>query len=191
MQTTFSIGARALCIEMHERMRIARVNVPWSPTDEAPWLPNGSSPSLVFDSAQPKQAHVCQRERIVHLPFVLVFPFSRVWERYFGKYWSISAFRPYWVPMLVVHEGVNPPDGGIWRPATVSEVVSGVAQYPAIGSLRCYDRGWPQPSCQTYHFADRDHAVILDCQHSPPAHHAAYVSVAASPTPPRELQGEY
>ncbi|MDD5103350.1 MAG: hypothetical protein PHX93_03035 [Candidatus Peribacteraceae bacterium] len=147
-----------------------------------PWFPEGFSFSMGTDRND-RPRHLCSEERMI-TGVTLVFPVV-FWD--IGTYHSrgaVSVFRPYWIEWLAIHDWMPPPDQRQWRDGTMIEGVCAIAQTPEIGSLRCHDSAWTQPSGQVYL---REGKVVANCGGSSSFHHRMFVRRLHCPDPPRGL----
>jgi hypothetical protein len=126
------------------------------------------------------QAHLCERERLIELPLVLVMD-VRLNEVFFDQdeehYWEATdRFSPYWlVGARVIHDWVPYPEEP-FRAVTPSESACILAQHPYLGSVKSHINwpGWGHPSVQVYRCPARKKIVLSRVGLGEYNHHAAF-----------------
>ena len=179
MERAMLIGSRGLGFDM--RSRVQDMNLEILTSKPLPDFPREYSPHIEPEyGAWNARKHVCEEERVISLPGgILVFD-VRV-SQPGGYLWQADhRFDPYYTgSVLILHEGMQPPDSGQWRPLNTLEGVCGLAQNLWVGSLRYYSVNCTKRSCQAYR---RGSTIVVECHGSSRGHHAAYTT--ASPAPP-------
>lgn len=169
MTRNVRVGSRGLAHDMYVRMHGFGIQ---SRSTHCPNFPRGFDETILSDhGGLGDEPHICEEERIVTIPTVLVADVvvrAHCGDRFALDQDRFDAF--FSAPVQIYHDGMYP-DENVWEPVESIYAVSCLGQNPWLGSVRFRSPHTRSGYAQAY---IRDGQVIVSESGSSIGHHLMY-----------------